>query len=145
AQAEVEAKEKVATAEGLLSEKEEKITRQEERVFKREEALDKKQTELDKEIEVVRGKIEEVKSIKERAENLVKERADELARVAGLTKEQAKEQLFEELSKESEEDFMVRLQKLEQSGMERLERRARDILVTSIHRLGNSVAQDTMA
>ncbi len=144
-QAEAEAKEKVAIAEGTLTEKEEKITRQEERVFKREEALDKKQNELDKEIEIVRGKIEDVRAIKERAETLVKERADELARVAGLSKEQAKEQLFQEMAKENEGDFMVRLQKLEQMGLEKLERRAREILVTSIHRLGNSVAQDTMA
>ncbi|MBX4192320.1 ribonuclease Y [Candidatus Parcubacteria bacterium] len=144
-EADTEAKEKVAIAEGTLTEKEEKLTRQEERVFKREESLDKKQGELENEIGAVKQKIEEVKQIKERADQLVKERADELARVAGLNKEEAKTQLFHELEKENETDFMVRLQKLEQSGMERLERRARDILVTSIHRLGNSVAQDTMA
>ncbi|MEK7612720.1 MAG: ribonuclease Y [Patescibacteria group bacterium] len=145
AQAEAEAKEKVAVAEGTLAEKEEKLTRQEERVFKREESLDKKQTELDKEIESVKARIEDVKTIKERAEALVKERADELARVAGLSKDEAKEQLFAEMAKENESDFMVRLQKLEQGGMEKLERRAREILTTAIHRLGNSVAQDTMA
>lgn len=145
AQAEAEAKEKIAGAESTFAEKEEKIMRQEERIFKREEALDKKQTELEKEIEAVKGRIEDVKLIKEKAEVLVKERAEELARVAGLSKEEAKEQLYTEMAKESEEDFMVRLQKLEQTGMEKLERRAKEILTTAIHRLGNSVASDTMA
>jgi len=144
-EAEKKAKEVIAVSETSVAEKEEKITRQEERVFKREESLDKKQTELDAEITGVKAKIEEVRSIKERAEALLAERANELAKVAGLSKEQAKEQLYAELEKESSEDFMMRSAKLERDGYERLESRAPDILVTSIHRLGNSVASDTMA
>ena len=145
AEAESAAREKVAAAEALALEKEDKITRAEDRVFKREEALDKKQAELDKEIEAVKNKIEEVKTIKERADGLLAERTNELAKVAGLSREQAKEQLFEELERESEFDLMNRVQKLERDGMEKLERRAKEILTTAIHRLGNSVASDTMA
>ena len=145
AEAEGVAREKVAAADVELKEKEEKITRAEERVFKREEALDKKQGELDAEIAAVKQKIEEVKNIKERAEGLLAQRSDELARVAGLTKEQAKEQLYKELEREADEDLMMRTAKLERDGMEKLERRAREILTTAIHRLGNSVASDTMA
>ncbi|MDO8548382.1 MAG: ribonuclease Y [bacterium] len=145
AEAEGGAREKVAAAEVELKEKEEKITRAEERVFKREEALDKKQGELDTEIATVKTKIEEVKNIKERAEGLLSQRADELARVAGLTKQQALEQLHKELEREQGDDLMMRTAKLERDGMEKLERRAKEILTTAIHRLGNSVASDTMA
>src|SRR3989344_5777661 len=95
-EAQERAKEALAALETTVVEKEEKVTRQEERVFKREEALDKKQGELDSEVQAVKGKIEEVKSIKERAEALLLERANELAKVAGLSKEQAKEQLYAE-------------------------------------------------
>lgn len=143
--AEVEAKERAASAEADIKEKEEKITRQEERIFKREESLDKKQAELDTEIETVKGKIEEVKTIKERAEALLSERTTELSRVAGLSKEQALEQLYQELEREANDDLMIRLAKLERDGMEKVERRAKEILTTAIHRLGNSVAADTMA
>jgi len=144
-EAQDKAKEVLTAIETTVAEKEEKITRQEERVFKREEALDKKQGELDSEIQAVKGKIEEVKSIKERAETLLQERAGELAKVAGLSKDQAKEQLYSEIERENSEDFMLRTAKLERDGYERMERKAKDILVTSIHRLGNSVASDTMA
>ena len=144
-EAQEKAKEVLSTLETTVAEKEEKVTRQEERVFKREEALDKKQGELDSEIQAVKGKIEEVKSIKERAETLLQERAGELAKVAGLSKDQAKEQLTSEIERENSEDFMMRTAKLERDGYERMERKAKDILVTSIHRLGNSVASDTMA
>jgi ribonuclease Y len=143
--AEEEARQKLALAEADLRDKEEKITRGEDRVFKREEALDRKQQELDAEVTAIKGKIEEVRTIKERAEELVAKRADELARVAGLSKDAAKEQLFGELEREASEDLMMRAAKLERDGMEKLERRAREILTTAIHRLGNSVATDTMA
>lgn len=144
-EAEAQAKEAIIAAEATFKEKEEKVTRAEDRVFKREESVDKKQAELTAEIEGVKARIEEIKNIKERADALVLERQDELARVAGLSKEAAREMLMAELERESDEDFMVRVQKLEQNSTEKLERRAREILTTAIHRLGNSVAADTMA
>ena len=144
-EADTKAKEVVAIAEASVAEKTTQVTRAEERVFKREEALDKKQGELDSEIQAVKGKIEEVRTIKERAEALLSERAGELAKVAGLTKDEAKAQLMQEIEREADEDFMMRAAKLERDGHERLERKAREILTTAIHRLGNSVASDTMA
>ena len=144
-EAQNKAAEVLSALETTIAEKEEKVTRQEERVFKREESLDKKQGELDSEVQAVKGKIEEVRQIKERAEALLEERATELAKVAGLSKEQAKEQLYAELERENSEDMMMRVTKLERDGMDRLDRKAKDILVPAIHRLGNSVASDTMA
>ena len=143
--AEEEAKQKVAAVEVEFKEKEEKITRAEERVFKREESFDKKQKELEASVEGVKQRIEEVRQIKERAEALMQERAEELARVAGLTKEEAKQMLMQELERQHGDDLLMRLAKLEREGHEKLERRAKEILTTSIHRLGNSVASDTMA
>ncbi len=145
AEAEEKAKEALSSIELEVKEKEEKIARAEDRVFKREESLDKKQAELDREIKGVKARIEEIKGIKERAEGMVAQRADELAKVAGLTKEQARAQLMGEIERENDEDLMMRIAKLERDGMEKLERKAKDILTTAIHRLGNSVASDTMA
>ncbi|MDZ4226225.1 MAG: ribonuclease Y, partial [Patescibacteria group bacterium] len=143
--AEEEGKQRVVEAEGELKEKEDKVTRAEERVFKREEALERKQGELERELEGVKSRIEEIRGIKERADALIVERTGELARVAGLGKEEAKELLYKELEREASEDLMMRAAKLEREGVERLETRAREILTTAIHRLGNSVASDTMA
>jgi ribonuclease Y len=144
-EADSKAKDIISAAEASVAEKTEKVTRAEERVFKREEALDKKQGELDQEIQAVKGKIEEIKAIKERADALVTERASELAKVAGLTKDEARAELIQKIEREADEDFMMRAAKLERDGHERLERKAREILTTAIHRLGNSVASDTMA
>lgn len=145
AAAEEEAKQRAASFDNEIKEKEEKVVRAEDRVFKREEAVDRKQAELDREIEGVKSRIEEVKAIRERADALLSERASALAAVAGLTKDDARNKLYEELEREHAEDFMVRMQKLERDGMEKLDRKAKEILTTAIHRLGNSVASDTMA
>lgn len=143
--AEEEAREIIRRAEAEIKEKEEKLSRSEERLFKREESVDEKGKELETEISAVKAKIAEIKEIREKAEGMVKERADELARVAGLSKEEALSQLTTEMEREHEGDLMVRMQKLEQSSQEKLERKAREILTTAIHRFGNSVASDVMA
>lgn len=143
--AEDEARARLDTAEAEWREKEEKITRAEDRVFKREETLDRKQAELDEEVEALKKRIEEVRNLKERADALLAERADALAKVAGLTKEAALERLYSEIKREHAEDLMVRMQKLEREGVEPLERRAKEILTTAIHRLGNAVTSDTLA
>jgi ribonuclease Y len=144
-QAQEEAREIIQRAEAEIKEKEEKFNRSEERLFKKEESIEQKGKELESEITAVKNKIAEIKEIREKAEAMVKERADELARVAGLSKEEALNQLTTEMEREHEGDLMVRMQKLEQSSQEKLERKAKEILTTAIHRFGNSVASDVMA
>ena len=143
--AQEEARAIIVRAENEIKEKQEKLDRAEERLFKKDESIENKGKELEKEIGIVKNKIEEVKEIKEKALAMVQERADELARVSGLSKEEALKQLTEEMEREHEGDLLVRMQKLEQQGAEKLERKAREIITTAIHRLGNSVASDVMA
>ena len=139
------ARQKLLIADGELREKEEKLARSEDRLFSREETLDRKQRELENEVAAIKARIDDVRLIKERAEALLTERSLELAKVAGLSKEEAAKQFMAEIEREHDEDLMVRLAKLERDGLEKIERRAKEILTTAIHRLGNSVASDTLA
>ncbi len=143
--AEEDARKLLLSAEADLKEEKDKISRAEDRLIKKEEALEGKQKELEGEIEAVKAKVADIKEIREKAEMLVKERADELARVSGLSKDDALKQLVSEMEREHEGDLMARMQKLEQGGQEKLERKAKEILTTAIHRYGNSVASDVMA
>src|SRR3989344_6990889 len=117
-----------------FKEREEKAQKTEDRLIKKEEFLDKRQVDIDKEVEHVKEKVSEVKMIKERAEELEKKRLDELQKISGLSPEDAKNILLAEAEKKFEEDIVVRLQKLENQGVERLETRAKSILTSSIHR-----------
>ncbi len=127
-----------------IKEKQEFIKKSESRILDREEFLDKRQQDLDKEVERVKVKIEEVQKVKERVDEHKSKVEGELERIAGLSKEDAKEELISRIEHESQEDMVVRMQKLERFGEEKLERKAQDILTTAIHRLGNAVTTDML-
>ncbi|MBI4121064.1 MAG: ribonuclease Y [Parcubacteria group bacterium] len=114
----------------------------EERLVKKEEFLDKRQGDIDKEAEAIKRKIEEVKAIREQALALEEAKKKELGRVANLSVEDAKKELLTVLEKNHEEDLLIRMQKLEIGGMEQFEKRAKELLATVIHRLGNAVPSE---
>ncbi len=128
----------------LEKEKESEFKKTEERLIKKEELLDQRQIDIDKEVENIKVKVEEIKTIKERAEGLEKSKVEELEKIARLTREEAKEEIIKQIEKNEEEDLLVRIQKLEQASSEKLERRAKDILATTIQRLASATNADLM-
>lgn len=126
-------------------EKDEQLKRTENRLIKKEEYLDNRQIDIDKEVEEIKLRIAEIKNIKERADNLLIERQAALENVSKLTTEEAKEEILKEVERKSEEDILVRIQKFETFGHDKLEKRAQEILTTAIQRLGTSVGSDVMS
>lgn len=143
--AEKKGEEIIKTARAEIKENEEKIKRTEERLIKKEEFLDKRQLDIDKEVESIKQKIVEIKAIRDKADALISERQSALEEAAGLSTNEAKKELVEMIEKQSGEDLLVRMQKLEIQNGERLERKAKDILATTIQRLASSVSSDMMA
>lgn len=123
---------------------EEKLEQKENRLNKKEELLDQRQIDVDSQIENVRGKIEEVKSIKARLDDRQGELDLKLEEVAGLTRDEAYVRMLDNLEKERESDLVGRIRKLEISGEEQYEDRARDLLLAAIHRIGNSMPGNVM-
>ena len=129
----------------LVEEREEKVAAREERLAVREEFIDSRQRDLDEKDAEVRLREQEAVRVKNEAENLATERSKELAKVAHLSVDKAREELFAEIERAHEEAILLRLQKLAANGRERLEDKARDILITIIHRLGNAVNAEVMS
>ena len=127
-----------------IKEKQEFIKKSESRIFDRETFLDKRQQDLDKEVERVKNKIDELQAVKERVDEMKNGIDKELERIAKLSKDEAKEELMARIEHESQEDMVIRMQKLERFGEEKLERKAQEILTTAIHRLGNAVTTDVL-
>ena len=123
---------------------EEKLEQKENRLNKKEELLDQRQIDVDSQIENVRGKIEEVKNIKVRLDDRQGELDLKLEEVAGLTRDEAYARMLDNLEKERESDLVGRIRKLEISGEEQYEDRARDLLLAAIHRIGNSMPGNVM-
>ncbi|MFH1956689.1 MAG: ribonuclease Y [Patescibacteria group bacterium] len=114
----------------------------EEKVLQKEENLDKRKEEIERESEEIKKKIEILKTKKEALEQIEDQKRSELEKVASLTTDQAKEELFSSIEKKYEQDFLSRIQKLEMTGREELEKRSKDILVSVIQRLASSTASE---
>jgi len=154
--AEEKAKSIIVEAEGRAKEKESRITTElserardlkqtEERLVRKEEMLDKRQLNIESEQESLGKKNEELVKTREAAESLVSEQQEKLEKVAGLSAEEAKTELISSVEKQYETDLEGRMRKLEIASDEKLEQRAKEILTTSVHRLGNSVVSDVLA
>ncbi|HEY4512546.1 MAG TPA: ribonuclease Y, partial [Candidatus Paceibacterota bacterium] len=124
--------------------KDQEFRETEKRLIKKDEFLDARQVEVNKEAEDIKLKVEEIKKIQEKVLKIEADKIQELERTARLTEEEAKNELLRDVEKKYEEDIMVKIQKLENSNEEKLDRRAKDILATSIQRLASSTASELM-
>ncbi len=126
-------------------EKQTELKRTEERLIKKDETLDKRQIDIDKEAEQLKEKLREVRDARDRAQQLEDAKTTELERIARLTEKQAQEEILSKIERNHEEDFVVRMQKLEREGVEKLDRKAKDILTSIVQRLASSTASSVMS
>ncbi len=124
--------------------KETEFKETEKRLIKKDEFLDTRQMEVNREVENIKSKVEEIKKIQEKVVKIEEEKRSELERVSRLSESEAKEELLKDIEKKYEEDILVRMSKLENTNAEKLDRRAKDILATSIQRLASSTASELM-
>ena len=143
-EAKKKAEEKVEESQQTATKKEEEWKSTEHRLIKKEELLDARQVEIDREVENMKLKVEEVKKIKERVDGMQEEKEKELEKIAHLSVDDARETLFRNVEGKYEEDLLVRMQKMETTNTEKLDRRAKDILAASINRLASSTASEMM-
>ncbi len=143
--AETRANDKVQQLTSEYKERERDLKQVEERLVRKEELLDNRQTNLDNEQESLNRKNEDVARLREEAEGTIREQQEKLEKVAGLTAEEAKTGLMKAIEKQYENDLEGRMRKLEIQGDEKIEKRAKEILTTAVHRLGNSVVSDVLA
>ncbi len=134
----------IAEAKEEEKKREQEFKDTEKRLIKKDELLDARQAEINKEVENIKLKVEEIKKIQEKVLGIEAEKRSELEKVARLSEEEAKFELLKDIEKKYEEDILVKIQKLENSNEEKLDRRAKDILATSIQRLASSTASDLM-
>lgn len=145
ADAEAKTQKTLEDARAEIKEKEDKIRQTEARLIKKEDLLDKRQSDIDKEVEMIKVRVAEIKTIREKADKLELDRLAALEKIAQLTAAEAKEQIFKIVEKQSAEDIMVRMNKLDAQGEEMLDKKAKDILAISIQRLASSVSQDALS
>ncbi len=131
-------------ARKAMADKEAALLDKDKRIGEKEQFLDKRQGDIDREAERIKAQIEEVRAIKVKADALIADRQKAIEDVAKMSEDEAVKKLMAAVEEKHEEDMMVRIQKLEINGKEMLDQKAKDILATSIHRLGNAVQTDIL-
>jgi len=111
-------------------------------LIKRENTLTEKASVLDVKEEEFLQRVEKLKEIKATLESLREESVKKLEKVARLSKEEAKRELLTNLEQEYKIDLLGKMQKLEQLGLDKYERRAKEILASAIQKYALSQAQD---
>src|SRR3989338_5773695 len=81
-----------------------------------------------------RQEIKKLQEIKEKIESAREQAIEKLQSVAGYTKDQAKEELFQDIEKNAAEDLMARTLKFDQVNAEKLENRAREVVINAMQR-----------
>lgn len=123
---------------------EEKLETRESHLIRREEVIDNRQIDLDSQRELLQGKVEEIKALKLRLDERKNEIDKKLEEVAGLTIEDAYSKLIKKIELERASDLQARLQKIERLGSEYFEEKAKNILLSAIHRVGNNIPSNIM-
>ncbi len=123
--------------------RQEQIFRFEKRLENREETLDRKLGEVEEEKKLLVGKVEEIKKIRKAAENARQEQLKRLEKIARLSREEAKKVLLQLTEDQNKKLIAEKIQKIEQSGREGLERVARDIMSQAVQKYAGSHASET--
>lgn len=118
-------------------------------ILKKEQKLEQKEHLLEKQDQEIQGgkrdlenKIVQVKKIKEELQNLQSQRIGELEKIAGMSKDEARNELLAQLEKENQEILMERIKKLEKENHEELEKKAKDIMILAMQRYAASQASE---
>lgn len=142
----IEAKSKAVSileeAKRKEAEREKQIIRSEERLEKKEIALDKKTDEIERARTILEKKADEIRQIKKEAEETRAQELKRLEKIAGLSKEEAKNILLQLTEEENKDIIARRIKELEQNGQEELNKKAKDIMTAAIQKYAGSHSAD---
>ena len=142
----LESQEKSASilGEAQKEERERKIElrRLEERLQKKEDSLDVERKEVEAQEKKYEAEMSRVGEIEAKTKELREKAVQELERVAGLSREEAKKKLFEELEAGEREEMAKTLARLEHERREAVEVKSAEIITSAIQRYARSSVAD---
>lgn len=110
------------------------IQRMERRLIQREESLDKKGDSLEKKEESLSVKLQEIEAVEDSVKVLYSKQREELERISGLSSEDAKNILLEEVNKEIKHEAAMMIKEVETKAREEADKRAKEVITTAIQR-----------
>jgi len=128
-------------AENEIKEGKKELQAQEKRILTKEEALDKKVELADKKEEMIlqrekeyENKIAEVDKIKAETDNIRLQLIQEIEKISGMTREEAKQLLRHEMVEEAKVDAAREIREIEEEVKRTSDKKAQSVIATSIQR-----------
>ncbi|MFC7392616.1 ribonuclease Y [Scopulibacillus cellulosilyticus] len=153
----LEAKDEIHTlrteAESEIRERRNELQRQENRLVQKEdlldrksETLDKKEDSLDKKEDSLNKQQRQIEEMESKVEELLQEHQAELERISGLTNEEAKEIIFNQVRQEASHEAAQLAKEIETRSKEEADKKAKNILSLAIQRCAaDHVAETTVS
>ncbi len=122
------------------------MQRQERRLIQKEENIDKKQENLEKKEDNIIHQETQIYNKQQELTELHKKQIEELERISGYSTEEAKDLLLSIIEKEVRHESAVMIKDIEQKTKEEADKRAREIITTSIQKCAaDHIAESTVS
>ena len=129
-----------------IKERRNEISRQEHRLNQKEETLDKKTDNLEKKEQNLNNKMRALDKKEHEIAEIKQKQTEELERISGLTKEEAKNILVQEIEMSARHDAALLVKEIEQEAKETAEKKAKNIVAMSIQNVAaDHVAETTVS
>ena len=129
-----------------IKERRNEIARQERRINQKEETLDKKTDNLERKEQSLASRIKSLEKKEHEITEIKQKQTEELERISGLTRDEAKSLLVREIEMAARHDAAVMVKEIEQEARETAEKKAKNIVAMSIQKVAaDHVAESTVS
>lgn len=129
-----------------VKERRAEIQRSERRLIQKEESVDRKLENIEKREESITKHEQEILEKKKELEGFLEKQVAELEKISGLTAEEAKALLLDEIEKDVRHDAAVMIKDIESKAKEDADKKAKDIITGAIQRCAaDHVAESTVS
>ncbi|MBN1778878.1 MAG: ribonuclease Y [Candidatus Buchananbacteria bacterium] len=133
----------IEEAKAEAKEKEQEISRSQQRLESRETLFDQKLLDLENKKQELIDKAAKIDQVKEEIGKIKEEQMAKLERVAALNKDEAKQILLDNVERQSQDDLLIRMKKLNNQSNEEIEKKAKEMLSLAMQRCASSHAAET--
>lgn len=146
----LEAKDEIFTmrneAERDVKNRRNELQRFERRLLQREEQMDNRGNNLEKREKSISNKENEIQSLRSEAQRIVAKEKENLEKIAGMSKDEAKELLLKQVEEETKREAAQVIKKIENRVRDEADKRARHIIANAIQRCASDhVAETTVS
>ena len=129
-----------------VRERRNELSRTERRLVQKEESLDRKADSYERKEEVLNGKIEELEKQKADVQALHDKQLEELERISGLTREEAKNYLLNTIENDVRHEAAIMVREIEAKAKMDADKKSREIVANAIQRCAvDHVAETTVS